>query len=76
MFIGHNSSFGTTATTDPNPMKDFEVTCPSEDTVSSLAFSSGAVPQNYLIAGSWDGTVSYFFYFKFAINFISVYVCV
>lgn len=56
MFIGHNSSFGTTATTDPNPMKDFEVTCPSEDTVSSLAFSSGAVPQNYLIAGSWDGT--------------------
>lgn len=41
-----------------NPNKDFEVTQPPDDTVSALAFSPAALQQNFLIAGSWDNTVS------------------
>lgn len=50
--------FGTTATTtNSNPMKDFEVAQPPDDSVSSLAFSPATLPQNFLIAGSWDNNV-------------------
>ncbi|KAL4655258.1 mRNA export factor-like isoform X2 [Arapaima gigas] len=38
-------------------MKDFEVVCPPEDSVSCLAFSPRAVPGNFLIAGSWANDV-------------------
>ncbi|KAF7273215.1 hypothetical protein GWI33_014067 [Rhynchophorus ferrugineus] len=50
--------FGTTtSTTNPNPMKDYEVVQPPDDSISSLAFSPAALPQNFLIAGSWDNNV-------------------
>lgn len=50
--------FGTTATpSTANPMKDFEVTSPPDDSVSCLAFSPSTIPQNFLIAGSWDNNV-------------------
>lgn len=50
--------FGTTTTTtNPNPMKDYEVVQPPDDSISSLAFSPAALPQNFLIAGSWDNNV-------------------
>jgi hypothetical protein len=39
-------------------MKDFEVTSPPDDSISSLAFSPTTVQQNFLIAGSWDNNVS------------------
>lgn len=44
-----------------NPNKDFEVTQPPDDTVSALAFSPAAMQQNFLIAGSWDNSVSFVF---------------
>lgn len=50
--------FGATPPTSAtNPMKDFEVTQPPDDSVSSLAFSPATLPQNFLIAGSWDNNV-------------------
>lgn len=57
--LGASSSFGATNTpSSANPMKDFEVTSPPDDSVSSLAFSPATIPQNFLIAGSWDNNVS------------------
>lgn len=57
--LGTSSGFGTTSTpSSANPMKDFEVTSPPDDSVSSLAFSPATIPQNFLIAGSWDNNVS------------------
>lgn len=57
--IGASSSFGATTTpSSANPMKDFEVTSPPDDSVSSLAFSPATIQQNFLIAGSWDNNVS------------------
>lgn len=54
------SNFGATPTpSSANPMKDFEVTSPPDDSVSALAFSPGTLPQNFLIAGSWDCNVIY-----------------
>ncbi|XP_077284411.1 ribonucleic acid export 1 [Arctopsyche grandis] len=53
-----NSAFASTAqkgTTNPN--KDYEVTAPPEDSISALAFSPPSIPQNFLIAGSWDSQV-------------------
>ena len=47
----------TTTPTTSNPMKDFEVVSAPEDTVSCLAFSPATIPQNFLIAGSWDNNV-------------------
>ncbi|KAL9921986.1 protein Rae1-like [Glossina fuscipes fuscipes] len=44
-------------TKSTNPMNDFEVVAPPDDTVSALKFSPVAVQQNYLIAGSWDSSV-------------------
>ncbi|XP_018334109.2 mRNA export factor isoform X2 [Agrilus planipennis] len=38
-------------------MKDFEVTSPPDDSISSLAFSPATIHQNFLIAGSWDNNV-------------------
>nr|QBH73980.1 mitotic checkpoint protein and poly(a)+ RNA export protein [Brunneria borealis] len=56
--LGASSSFGATTTpSSANPMKDFEVTSPPDDSVSSLAFSPASIPQNFLIAGSWDNNV-------------------
>lgn len=50
--------FGATATpSTANPMKDFEVTSPPDDSISCLAFSPAALQQNFLIAGSWDNNV-------------------
>lgn len=63
MFGGQNT-FGspilgqnTTTPSNVNPMKDFEVTQPPDDSTSCLAFSPSTVPQNFLIAGSWDKSV-------------------
>lgn len=58
----NQSSFGAFGQTqnliaNHNPMKDFEVASPPEDSTSALAFSPPALPQNYLIAGSWDNQV-------------------
>lgn len=56
--LGGASTFGGTATTATvNPMKDFEVVSPPDDTVSALEFSPATVQQNFLIAGSWDSSV-------------------
>lgn len=41
-----------------NPMKDIEVTAAAEDTVQALEFSPPSLPQNFLIAGGWDNSVS------------------
>lgn len=38
--------------------KNAEVVSPPEDSISSLAFSPASLPQNYLIAGSWDNKIS------------------
>ncbi|KAI9582315.1 hypothetical protein GQX74_015438 [Glossina fuscipes] len=40
-----------------NPMNDFDVVAPPDDTVSALAFSPITVPRNFLIAASWDSTI-------------------
>lgn len=56
--LGGVSPFSTTATpSTANPMKDFEVTSPPDDSITSLAFSPATIPQNFLIAGSWDSNV-------------------
>lgn len=51
---GSGSVFGTTTNTPHNPMKDYEVVSPPDDSISCLAFSPVSVTQNFLIAGSWD----------------------
>lgn len=56
--LNTSSSFGATVTpSSANPMKDFEVSSPPDDSISSLAFSPSTLPQNFLIAGSWDNNV-------------------
>ncbi|XP_060525408.1 protein Rae1 [Cylas formicarius] len=51
-------AFGSnTTSSNANPMKDYEVVQPPDDSVSSLAFSPASLPQNFLIAGSWDNNV-------------------
>lgn len=55
---GGIGNFGATTTpSTANPMKDFEVTSPPDDSISALAFSPATIPQNFLIAGSWDNNV-------------------
>lgn len=51
--------FGTTPTVvnTINPMKDYEVIQPPDDSISSMAFSPAILPQNFLIASSWDNNV-------------------
>lgn len=56
-------SQGATTPSAHNPMKDFEVTSPPDDSVSALAFSPATLPQNFLVAGSWDNNVSSFVWF-------------
>lgn len=59
--LNTSSSFGNVATTAPiNPMKDFEVASPPDDTVSAMEFSPATISQNYLVAGSWDSSVCIF----------------
>nr|QBH73992.1 mitotic checkpoint protein and poly(a)+ RNA export protein [Nicoletia phytophila] len=56
--LGGTAGFGTAAApTTANPMRDFEVTSPPDDSVSSLAFSPPTLSQNFLVAGSWDNNV-------------------
>ncbi|KAF0307231.1 mRNA export factor [Amphibalanus amphitrite] len=57
--LGASSSvFGqTAAASTANPMKDIEVVSPPDDSVSCLEFSPPAVPQTFLVAGSWDNNV-------------------
>lgn len=58
MFNQNNlSAFGSAAPSTANPMKDFEVVSPPDDSISCLAFSPAAIPQNFLIAGSWDNSL-------------------
>ncbi|ENN80115.1 protein Rae1 [Dendroctonus ponderosae] len=47
----------TTTVAKPNPMNDYEVVQPPDDSISSLAFSPAAIPQTFLVAGSWDNNV-------------------
>lgn len=51
--------FGSSATTsaNTNPMKDFEVSSPPDDSVSCMKFSPGTLPSTFLVAGSWDNNV-------------------
>ncbi|KAI9551497.1 hypothetical protein GHT06_021830 [Daphnia sinensis] len=53
-FMGSNV---VTAPTNHNPMKDFEVVSPPDESISCLEFSPASIPQNFLIAGSWDNHV-------------------
>lgn len=53
-------SQGLSTPSTANPMKDFEVTSPPDDSVSALAFSPATLPQNFLVAGSWDNNVIIF----------------
>ena len=56
-----NSSFGNVSdiASVANPNKDIEVSNPSEDSVSSLSFSPASLPNNFLVAGSWDNSVRF-----------------
>lgn len=55
MFGGSGSMFGSTTTSSTaNPMKDYEVVNPPDDSISALAFSPSTIPQNFLVSGSWD----------------------
>ncbi|XP_022650419.1 mRNA export factor-like [Varroa jacobsoni] len=50
-----NASFGFGgAPANHNPMKDFEVVSPPDDTIAGLAFSPASLTQNFLVSGSWD----------------------
>jgi len=49
--------FGQTGSLLHNPMKDSEVMSSPDDSIAALAFSPPSLPQNYLIAGSWDNQV-------------------
>lgn len=56
--LANQSAFGAAApVVATNPMKDIEVTSPPDDTVSAMEFSPIALPQNFLLAGSWDSSV-------------------
>ena len=37
----------------------FQVSNPSDDSISSLAFSPASLQQNFLVAGSWDNNVRF-----------------
>lgn len=55
--LGTQSAFGAAQTASVNPMKDIEVASPPEDSVTAMEFSPATIPQNFLIAGSWDSSV-------------------
>lgn len=48
---------GTAANTNTNPMRDFEVVSPPDDSVSCLKFGPGSMGSTFLVAGSWDNNV-------------------
>lgn len=54
---GQPNAFGAAPQVQTNPMKDIEVSAPPDDTVSAMEFSPMALPQNFLLAGSWDSSV-------------------
>lgn len=61
--LGTNTTFGAQpaqAAAPVNPNKDYEVASPPDDTVSALKFSPATMAQNFLVAGSWDSSVSTF----------------
>lgn len=62
--LNTSTTFGPqqTATGSINPMKDFEVASPPDDTVSALKFSPATIQQNFLISGSWDSSVSIYLF--------------
>jgi len=48
----------TPTSNDHNPMKDYEVIFPPDDTISCMEFSPPSITNNnFLIAGSWDNHV-------------------
>ena len=55
------TGFGTAAagTGLSNPNKDYEIANPSDDSISSLAFSPATIQQNFLVSGAWDNNVRY-----------------
>lgn len=55
--FNQSNSLKTAMSNTSNPMQDFEVVSPPDDSVSSLAFSPASIPQNFLVAGSWDCNV-------------------
>ena len=56
--FGQSTNFVGMSSTTPNPMKDFEVTNPPDDSVSCLRFSPPSVSNaSFLVAGSWDNNV-------------------
>lgn len=55
--FNQSNTLNTTVSSTANPMRDFEVVSPPEDSTSSLAFSPATIPQNFLVAGSWDCNV-------------------
>lgn len=59
--LGTNQTFGAQpaqVAVAANPNKDYEVAAPPDDTVSALKFSPATMSQNFLVAGSWDSSVS------------------
>eukprot|EP00088_Acartia_fossae_P012108 TRINITY_DN1620_c0_g1_i3.p1 TRINITY_DN1620_c0_g1~~TRINITY_DN1620_c0_g1_i3.p1 ORF type:complete len:363 (+),score=94.94 TRINITY_DN1620_c0_g1_i3:31-1119(+) len=56
-FGSSTANFGSTTASGANPNKDYEVENPSDDSISSLAFSPASVQANYLVSGSWDNNV-------------------
>lgn len=55
--FGSPSLTAATTAKDRNPNKDFEVASPPDDGVSCMKFSPSTLPQNFLVAGSWDSNV-------------------
>lgn len=57
IMFGTASATSFAAPNKSNPMKDFEVESPPEDTVSCMEFSPESMQQNFLIAGSWASDI-------------------
>ncbi|EFN64129.1 mRNA export factor [Camponotus floridanus] len=55
--FNQNNTLRTGTSNTSNPMQDFEVVSPPDDSISSLAFSPASIQQNFLVAGSWDCNV-------------------
>ena len=55
------TGFGTAAAGSglSNPNKDYEIANPSDDSISSLAFSPATIQQNFLVSGAWDNNVRF-----------------
>ena len=68
------TGFGTAAagTGLSNPNKDYEIANPSDDSISSLAFSPATIQQNFLVSGAWDNNVRY--WACFCIQYLAQYL--